>query len=94
MTDVNKTLKDAAYVALGFGVLGVQQVLVARRELVKTLDERVRPVRDEIEIRLDDLEGRLPVQARGLVKRARILTKDTEDQVRKLVRVGQDSASS
>jgi hypothetical protein len=112
VTDVNKTLKDAAYVAVGFGVLGFQKAQVRRQELkkqvlsqraqvesqlegavgqlsglVKTLDERLRPVRQELEGRLDTFEGRLPDPAKELVKRARILTKDTEDQVRKLVGV-------
>jgi hypothetical protein len=87
MVDVKKTLKDAAYVALGFVVLGFQKAQVRRRELVKTIDESLRPVRQEIDGRLDELEGRLPVAAKELVKRARTLTKDTEDQVRKLVGV-------
>jgi predicted component of type VI protein secretion system len=87
MADVNKTLKDAAYVALGFGVLGFQKAQVRRRALLKTIDQTLRPVRQEFEGRLDELEERLPDQAKDLVKRARTLTKETEDQVRKLVGV-------
>lgn len=112
MTEVNKTLKDAAYVAVGFGVLGFQRAQVRRQELkkqwlgqqaqveaqlegargqlgelVKAFDERLRPVRQELEGRLDEVEGRLPDPAKELVKRARILTKDTEERVRKLVGV-------
>ena len=112
MTEVNKTLKDAAYVAVGFGVLGFQRAQVRRQELkkqwlgqraqvesqlesargqlselVKAFDERLQPVRQELEGRLDEVEGRLPDPAKELVKRARILTKDTEEQVRKLVGV-------
>ncbi len=108
MADVGKTLKDAAYVAVGLGVLGFQRAQVRRQELikqmkaqrfpvnpqlargqlgdmVKTIDDRFRPVRQEIEGRLDEFEGRLPGQAKDLVKTARNLAKDTEDQVRKLV---------
>jgi hypothetical protein len=53
--------------------------------LVKTIDDRFAPVRQEIEGRLDIFEGRLPDQAKDLVKTARTLAKDTEGQVRKLV---------
>jgi hypothetical protein len=87
MSDVNKTLKDAVYVALGFGVLGFQKAQVRRRELVKTIDQTLQPVRQQIDGRLDEFEDKLPVQAKDLVKRARTLTKDTEDQVRKLAGV-------
>jgi hypothetical protein len=110
MADVGKTVKDAAYVAIGLGVLGFQRAQVRRRELtkqmkgqrtqvgtqledareqlggiVKTIDDRFRPVRQEIEGRLDTIEGMLPPQAKDLVKTARTLAKDTEEQVRKLV---------
>jgi hypothetical protein len=110
--DLRKTLEDAAYVAVGFGVLGFQKAQVRRQELkkqvlgqraqvesqldeargqlgglVKTIDERLRPVRQELEGRLDEFEERLPVPAKDLVKKARSLTKDTEVQVRKLVGV-------
>jgi hypothetical protein len=54
--------------------------------LVKTIDDRFRPVRQEIEGRLDTIEAKLPPQAKELVKTARTLAKDTEGQVRKLVR--------
>ena len=110
MADVTKTLKDAAYVAVGLGVLGFQKAQVRRQELtkqvkgqaaqvesqlgdargqfnelVRTVDDRWRPVRQEIEGRLDTIEDRLPPQAKELVKSARSLAKDTEGQVRKLV---------
>jgi hypothetical protein len=43
--DVNKTLKDAAYIALGFGVLGFQKAQVRRREMAKLVDELVKRAR-------------------------------------------------
>jgi hypothetical protein len=43
--DVNKTLKDAAYVALGFGVLGFQKAQVRRREAFKLVDELIKRAR-------------------------------------------------
>lgn len=37
MADLVNNVKDAAYVALGFALLGVQQAQVRRRELEKEL---------------------------------------------------------
>ena len=65
--DVAARLKDTLYTAVGFGVLGLQQVQVRRREVQKELaklDEKVDPV-------LDDLEARLPEDLRPLVAPAR-----------------------
>ena len=39
MADVTKTLKDAAYVVIGLGVLGFQKVQVRRNELTKQLGQ-------------------------------------------------------
>jgi hypothetical protein len=99
VTDVTQPLKDAAYVAVGFSVIGFQRAQVRRQELkaqlhqqrqqfaglVKGLDGAVQPVRQQIEGRLDQIEGHLPGQARGLVRSARSLAKGTEDQVRSLI---------
>ncbi len=65
--DVAARLRDTLYTAVGFGVLGLQQAQVRRRELQKELaklDEKVDPV-------LDDLEARLPEDLRPLVAPAR-----------------------
>lgn len=37
LNDLNKTMKDSAYAAVGFGVLGFQRVQVRRRELIEQL---------------------------------------------------------
>jgi hypothetical protein len=90
VNDVNKALQDAAYVAVGLGVIGFHKAQVRRHELaglVKSVDERLVPVRGEIESRLEELEGRLPDPAKELVRTARLLAKDAETQVRKLVGV-------
>jgi ABC-type transporter Mla subunit MlaD len=108
MSDVNKALRDVAYIAVGLGVLGFQKAQVRRREmarkagdrtavttqideareqlteLIRTLDERLVPVRHELEERLGDFEGRLPDQARELVRSVRLLARDAERQMRKL----------
>jgi hypothetical protein len=38
--DAEKAVRDGAYVALGFGILGFQQAQVRRRELTKLLSQR------------------------------------------------------
>ena len=39
MPDVNKALQDAAYVAVGLGVIGFQKAQVRRRELARLVGE-------------------------------------------------------
>ena len=65
--DAADRLRDTLYTVVGFGVLGLQQAQVRRRELQKELaklDEKVDPV-------LDDVEARLPEDLRPLVAPAR-----------------------
>ena len=38
VTDINKLVKDSAYAAIGFGVLGFQKAQVRRRELIEQLN--------------------------------------------------------
>ncbi|HEY1633727.1 MAG TPA: hypothetical protein VGF64_03135 [Acidimicrobiales bacterium] len=40
MDPLAKLAKDAAYVAVGFGVLGFQRAQVRRREVLKRLDDQ------------------------------------------------------
>jgi small-conductance mechanosensitive channel len=37
LDEINKTIKDSAYAAIGFGVLGFQRAQVRRRELIEQL---------------------------------------------------------
>ena len=39
MDDVEKTLREAAYVAVGFAVIGLQRAQVRRRELARQLPD-------------------------------------------------------
>lgn len=41
MDDVPRSLRDAAYVLVGFGVIGFQRAQVARRDLVRQLPDLV-----------------------------------------------------
>ncbi len=69
--ELASTLRDAAYTAIGLGVLGLQRAHVRRREierqlveLSRDLDERVAPV-------LDELERRLPGQLAAAFRQVR-----------------------
>ena len=63
--DVTKTVRDAAYTAVGFGVLGFQQAQVRRRALGKQLEEQ----RPEIEAQVAAARSRLGDLARDLDER-------------------------
>lgn len=122
MTDVRSTLKDAAYVGIGFGVLAFQKAQVQRQELQKRLEaglgdakggfgklsedvqDRIKLVEERIEAlgkqvdaaaddfeerlekALDQVQDRLPEQAKDLFTKARTAGKDARSQVRELAR--------
>jgi len=74
MVDVPKDVKDAAYIAVGLGVMGWQRAQVRRRELAKLakdLEQRLGPA-------LKDLEERLEPVA----QQARQAAKETAEQLR------------
>jgi hypothetical protein len=52
--DVTKFVKDAAYIAIGFGVLTVQKAQVQRRELTGTLRTQADEARDQFGKLTDD----------------------------------------
>ena len=96
MPDLTKTLKDAAYVSVGLGVLAFQKAQVRRRELQQEVTKQLNGTRDQVQKVVRDLEsriepvvgqleGRLPTQARDLVKQARETAKDARTQLRSLV---------
>jgi hypothetical protein len=100
VNDVTKTLKDAALVVIGFGVIAWNKSQVQRRELEKQfevqttqlreqfakvateVEERSKPVVEAVEASLDQLEERLPEQAREYFKQARTTAKEASDQLR------------
>ena len=96
MTDLTKSLKDALYVAVGLGVLGFQRAQVRRVELTKQLDAsrgqldtqlteartQIVKVARTLEERLDEIEDKLPPQAKELVKQARLVAREAQDQLR------------
>ena len=64
--DITKTAKDAAYVAIGFGVMSFQRAQVRRRELVDlakqqlpTLEAPFTGARAELNRRVKELDGQV-----------------------------------
>ncbi len=85
-------VKEAAYAAVGLGVLGVQSLQVRRREVVKQVEPQVR----EVAVRLQRLataadeavnpvferfEDRLPDATRDVVRSARTAATDARDTI-------------
>jgi hypothetical protein len=78
MDDAATRLRETLYTAVGFGLLGIQQAQVRRRQLQKDLarladelDEKVDPVLDDVEAKLPDDLRPLLVQARAAARSAR-----------------------
>ena len=93
MADVTKTVKDAAYVTVGLGVLAFQKAQVARRDLSKQVEtqlsqttSQVKDLSKKVEGRIQPVLGQLPVtvpaQAKDLVKQARTAAETLQSQVR------------
>ncbi len=96
ISDLTKALQDAAYVAVGFGVIAFQKAQVRRVELEKKynfstesfreqlskVEGRIEPVVEAVEASLDQLEERLPTQAREIFKTVRTTAKDAGEQFR------------
>jgi len=92
MADVTKTVKDAAYVTVGLGVLAFQKAQVGRRELTKQVEtqltetsEQVKGLSKKVEERIQPVLGQLqeavPAQAKDLVKQARTAAEDLRGQL-------------
>lgn len=90
--DFATRVKDAAYVAVGLGVLGAQRLLVGRREVTKRVEPRVRGAAaqlqrlatvadDRVNPVIDRVEERLPDATRGLVRSARGRVSEARDAV-------------
>jgi hypothetical protein len=69
--DVAARLRESLYTAVGFGVLGLQQAQVRRRQLQRELSRLAAEVDEKVDPVLDDLEARLSDEVRPLVSSAR-----------------------
>ena len=106
MPDIAATLKDAAYVTVGFGVLAYQRAQVQRVELtkqarqevgrlsdsvedrLKTVEERLGGLQDQVERVIDDFGDKLPEPAAGALRTALDTAKEAQTQLRSLVGAG------
>ena len=59
MTDVRSTIKDAAYVGIGFGVLAFQKAQVQRQELRKRVESALGEAKGGFEKLGDDVQDRI-----------------------------------
>lgn len=61
MADVNKLLKDAFYVTVGFGVIAFQRAQVQRNELQKRLESQLGDARENAKKLGDNVEQQVKV---------------------------------
>ena len=90
-TDLGSKARDAAYTAVGFGVLAAQRLQLTRRDLTKDVVERlggpqevkryVRQAQVVIDPVLDVVERRLPLPPRVLLRSARRAAKTFQASV-------------
>ena len=103
MPDIPATLKDAAYVTVGLGVLAFQRAQVQRVELakqakqemdrlsgsvgdgLKTVEERLGGLQDQVEQVIDEFGERLPEPAAGALRSALSAAREAQAQLRSLV---------
>lgn len=84
MADVTRTLKDAAYVAVGLGVIGFQKAQVRRQELQKDLAGRRQELNTQVEeygAKLRDLAGRVEPVVTDLSQRIDPVLDDLEGRL-------------
>lgn len=85
-------LKDLAYAAVGFAVIGTQRAQVRRRELQKQVEPTVRDVAgraqqaagaidQRVDPVLDMVQDRLPDSGKDVVRQARAVAKEARDAV-------------
>jgi uncharacterized membrane-anchored protein YhcB (DUF1043 family) len=85
MADTTKTLKDAAYVLIGLGVIATQKVQVRRRELQQQLDAQLKHLetqRKQLETQAATATAQISKLAEGLVQQARHTATEAQEQVK------------
>ena len=99
MADLTKTLKDALYVGVGFGVLTFQRAQVQRQELQKQLGQQLDEARDTVQKLSGTAEDRFKVLEQRLTEledRVESVLDQVEDklpeQARELVKQARDAA--
>jgi uncharacterized membrane-anchored protein YhcB (DUF1043 family) len=77
MADVQKTVKDALYVAVGLGVIGFQKAQVRRRELTKQVEGQLKTAESQLSTQRKRVEGQVAAGAEQLEK----LTKQFQQRI-------------
>jgi hypothetical protein len=76
---VKKTVQDAAYIAVGVGVLGAQQAQerlgATARDAAGEIRERVEPVLAKLEARVEPILGSIEARVEPVVDTARVKAK-------------------
>jgi len=92
VNDPVKDLKDAAYAAVGLGVLGVQRLQVRRHDVTRQVEPQVREAAQRLQRLaaaadqalnpvLERIEGRLPDATRELVHSAHSVVIDARNTI-------------
>ncbi|MDQ3574529.1 MAG: hypothetical protein M3378_00425 [Actinomycetota bacterium] len=79
--DVTRTMRDAAYVAVGLGVLGFQQAQVRRRELAQQLQSQ----RPELESQVAGTRHQISALARDVEQRLEPVMVDVSQRVEPVI---------
>ncbi len=80
-TDLTKTLREATYVAIGFGVLGFQRAQVRRRELAKQLESQ----RPDLGVQLAEVRAQIAELGHDLERRIEPALVEASERVEPLL---------
>ena len=86
MNDVRSTIKDAAYIGIGFGVLAFQQAQVQRQELKKRLESSLGDAKGGFGKLGDDVQDRFKLveeRLEALTKQVETAADDVEERFEK-----------
>jgi hypothetical protein len=93
MADVRSTLRDAAYVGIGFGVLAFQKAQVQRQELTKKLESGIGEAKGGFDKLGEDVQDRLKLveeRLEALGKQVDAAADDFEERLDKVLDDVQD----
>jgi vacuolar-type H+-ATPase subunit E/Vma4 len=91
--DIRKTLQDAAYVTVGFGVITFQQAQVRRREAKARVDAQRREARRFVESQAREALGRAVTVRTEVLQRVEPLVGQLQTVPERLVHVAQEGAT-
>jgi len=78
---VSDRVREAAYAAVGLGVLGVQRLQVRRRDIAKRVEPQVRDAAKRVEPQVRDAAKRAEPQIRDVAARLQRLAAATDQTV-------------